>query len=92
MRAVAPPYPGALTSVSGRPARVLRTRVLDDATPAGAPVLSVRADGAGTTAESLVAICGGGGTLRIDALEIDGEPHSAAALRARFGDTPLPLG
>jgi len=92
VRAVAPPYPGALTSVSGRPARVLRTRVIDAAAPAGAPVLALRADGAGTTGESLVAICGGGGTLRIDALEIDGEHHTPAMVRARFGDTALPLG
>ena len=45
-----------------------------------------------TYGESLVAICGGGGTLRIDALEIDGEPCTPAMLRARFGDAPLPLG
>ena len=36
--------------------------------------------------------CGGGGTLRIDALEIDGERHTPAMVRARFGDTALPLG
>ena len=29
VRAVAPPYPGARTTLGGRPARVLRTRVLD---------------------------------------------------------------
>jgi hypothetical protein len=66
--------------------------VLDAAAPAGAPVLALRADAPGTTAESLVAICGGGGTLRIDALEIDGEHHTPAMVRARFGDTALPLG
>ncbi len=36
VRAVAPPYPGATTLVGGRPARILRTRVLDAAAPAGA--------------------------------------------------------
>jgi methionyl-tRNA formyltransferase len=92
VRAVAPPYPGAFTSVAGRPARVLRTRVLDAAAPAGAPMLAIRAYDAATAGEALVATCGGGGTLRIHALEVDGEAHTPAMLRARFGDAPLPLG
>jgi methionyl-tRNA formyltransferase len=37
----------------------------------------------------LVARCGGGGTLRIDRLEIAGKPCSATAFRARFGDGPV---
>jgi methionyl-tRNA formyltransferase len=92
VRAVAPPYPGAFTSVAGRPARVLRTRVLDAAAPAGAPMLAIRPYDAATAGEALVATCGGGGTLRIHALEVDGEAHTPAMLRARFGDAPLPLG
>jgi methionyl-tRNA formyltransferase len=100
VRAVAPPYPGALTRVTGLPARVLRTRILDAAAPPRAPMLAVvqlplaaaPANPRGAGAPSIVAQCGGGGTLRIDALEIGGEPHSAAALQARFGDAPLPLG
>lgn len=64
VRAVAPPYPGALTSIAGHPARVLQTRVLaPDGVPAQ-PVLRVEAG-------MLVAHCGGGGTLRVIALEID---------------------
>jgi methionyl-tRNA formyltransferase len=83
VRAVAPPYPGAMTTVGGRPARVLETRVLDDATPPHPPRL--RLDG-----ERIVADCGGGGSLLVRALEIDGEPVDAALLAARFG-VPLPL-
>src|SRR5205823_2082500 len=34
VRAVAPPYPGAITTIAGVPARILATRVIDDAAPA----------------------------------------------------------
>ena len=41
VRAVAPPYPGALTAVGGAPARILRTRVADAlAPPTLAPTLA----------------------------------------------------
>jgi len=84
VRAVAPPYPGARTVIGGAPARVLRTRVLAaDGRPAMAE-LTIR-DGV------LVAQCGGGGTLRIDDLELDGERQSAATMLARFGARALPL-
>lgn len=84
VRAVAPPYPGAFTTIAGRPARVLRTRIVASAGVPAAPALSV-AHG------SLVARCGDGGVLRIDALEIDGRIHVPAMVAERFGDAPLPL-
>jgi len=71
VRAVAPPYPGAFTTVAGRRARVLRTRVLDASkAPARDPSM---------TAENgrLVARCGGGGSLAILKLEFDGAVVSA---------------
>jgi hypothetical protein len=40
----------------------------------------------------LVAHCGGGGTLSIDALEIDGRAVSPVVFRERFGTAPVPLG
>ena len=67
MRAVAPPYPGAFTTVGGAPARVLRTRVLD---AAAAPTLTPTI---GSRAGRIVAHCGGGGTLEVLSLEIDGK-------------------
>ena len=94
VRAVAPPYPGALTSIAGVPARVLRTRLLDAGAPPGAPMLSVERDpraAPGSAADVLVARCGGGGTLRIDDLELDGRRASAATLSARFAGAALPL-
>jgi len=86
VRAVAPPYPGALTTVAGVPSRVLKTRVLAKASPASAlPAVSID-DG------RLVAHCGGGGTLAVDALEIDGAPVDAGLVVARFGRVPVQLG
>ncbi|HUH93993.1 MAG TPA: formyltransferase [Casimicrobiaceae bacterium] len=83
VRAVAPPYPGARTSVAGRPARVLRTRVLAAAAPAGpTSTLSVEEGW-------IVARCGGGGLLAVLELEIDGEPMGPQAFAARIGSAPL---
>jgi len=73
VRAVAPPYPGARTLIDGHPARLLRTRVLDAAAPAGiAPAFDV-ADGRITVG------CGGGGILHVLELEIDGALVDAGA-------------
>ncbi len=76
VRAVAPPYPGALTTVGGHGARVLRTRVADPATSRTlAPALEAR-DG------RLLAHCGGGGTLHVLSLEIDGDELGGGRVRA----------
>jgi methionyl-tRNA formyltransferase len=85
VRAVAPPYPGARTTLGGKPARILRTRVLETTSPAtNAP--SLRVDRA-----RIVASCGGGGTLAILALEVDGALLTADALSGGTGSTGLPL-
>jgi methionyl-tRNA formyltransferase len=85
VRAVAPPYPGAWTTVDGKPARVLRTRVLDAEAPAaGEPSLRVE-DG------RLVARCGAGGTLALLELEIDRERVAVEAFAARIGSGAVPL-
>lgn len=83
VRAVAPPYPGARTTIRGVAARVLRTRLADADAEPHAPTLAV--------GEPLIARCGGGGSLRIDRLELDGHPVTASELRARFGAADLPL-
>ena len=82
VRAVAPPYPGAFAFVRGRRLCVLRTRVLDAGAPAAAPAI-------GSDGERIVAQCGGGGTLALQALEFDGAPVDAAGWRARFGTGPV---
>ena len=85
VRAVAPPYPGARTSLRGRPARLLRTRVLDPALPPEkTPSLSVEGN-------RIVAHCGAGGTLLILALEIEGDVVCADALARVLGGVPVPL-
>ncbi len=78
VRAVAPPYPGATTTLAGHPARVLSTRVLTPTGDATAPVLRVRD-------RSILVQCGGGGTLRIAVLELDGRPIAARELVAALG-------
>ena len=74
VRAVAPPYPGARTLLDARPARILRTRVLDAASPRRSPALALERG-------ALLAHCGGGGTLAVLALEIEGAPVAPGALR-----------
>jgi methionyl-tRNA formyltransferase len=86
VRAVAPPYPGARTTLAGMPARVLRTRLFDRATsPTSSPAIETH-DG------KLLVRCGGGGTLAVLSLELAGAACDAAALVARFGAWPVPLG
>ncbi len=86
VRAVAPPYPGAFTVVGGVAARVLKTRIVEPATPGTlTPTLEARD-------ARLVAHCGGGGSLQVLSLEVDGAATSAAALTARFGKAPAVLG
>jgi methionyl-tRNA formyltransferase len=84
VRAVAPPYPGAFTTVGGVPARVLATRVV--AATGSWPAAQLVVDDA-----RLLARCGGGGVLELRSLEVDGRPVDAAALRARLGPPPLTL-
>jgi methionyl-tRNA formyltransferase len=64
VRAVAPPYPGATTSVAGRPLRVLRTvRAFDEVSPYPTPTLFMRDD-------AILASAGDARLLRV--LELDG--------------------
>jgi methionyl-tRNA formyltransferase len=85
VRAVAPPYPGARTRLRGRPARLLRSRVRDPlAAATGTPSLTIDQG-------EMVAHCGGGGTLAMRALEVDGVAVSAATLAHFCGSVPIPL-
>jgi methionyl-tRNA formyltransferase len=78
VRGVAPPYPGAITAIDGRPARVLRTtwRSVPTQRPPGTFYVA--------DAGILVA-CGDGRALRVLELEVDGARVDAAAFRARLG-------
>lgn len=85
VRAVAPPYPGAFTTLLARNVRILRTRVHGGVAEPGAPAL--RFDG-----RHLLARCADGGTLRILELEADGEALDGQGFSRRFGAGPHPLG
>lgn len=86
VRAVAPPYPGAYTTLAGRPMRILRT-LPDPArrTAPGAPGFSCRAG-------RCDAQCADGGILRVLAFELDGEPMDPERFTALYGEGLLPLG
>jgi methionyl-tRNA formyltransferase len=81
VRAVAPPYPGAFTSVGGKRLAVLRTRVLPDRGGARTPRLQAEEG-------KLVAQCADGARLHILECELDGAPFTANHL----GGRPIPLG
>ncbi|MFO1370950.1 MAG: formyltransferase [Candidatus Competibacteraceae bacterium] len=85
IRAVAPPYPGAFTTIAGQPARILRTRVVEAAAPAAAITLKL-------VGGRLVAHCAGGGMLQILTLEIAGESVTPTRLAVQFGPGPWRLG
>ncbi|MBI1395007.1 MAG: formyltransferase [Betaproteobacteria bacterium] len=78
IRGVAPPYPGALTTLAGQPARVLRSTCLsrETAQPPGTFY---------TQSDFLMAACGDGRALPVLSLEVDGAPVDTAAFRERFG-------
>jgi len=79
VRGVAPPYPGAITEVGGRRARILRSRVLPQAMRRSATA-GLYLEQAGLRAD-----CGGGGVLQILALEIEGQLVDAARFEALHG-------
>jgi methionyl-tRNA formyltransferase len=85
VRAVAPPYPGAFTTVGAHELRLLRTRVGASGDP-GRAMLHPAAGG------RLLARCADGAELIILEGEIDGRPSSASTIRERLGTMPLPLG
>ena len=82
VRAVAPPYPGATTSIGGVPLTIERTRLLPDRSPPdgdGGPLALVEHD-------RCLARCGDGAWLEIVRATIDGRAFDEAALAERLGD------
>jgi methionyl-tRNA formyltransferase len=84
VRAVAPPYPGATSTLQGKPLRILQTIVTKCTASGAAPAFYVKENKA-------YAICGQG-VLRIVRFELDGEELSAADFAARYGTARLALG
>ncbi|HVY06399.1 MAG TPA: formyltransferase [Burkholderiales bacterium] len=84
VRGVAPPYPGALTTIAGEPARVLRTSMETGAGPHARPCIYVR-DG------QCFAQCGDGRVLRILELEWRGQTFDGRRVPDALRGNPLPL-
>jgi methionyl-tRNA formyltransferase len=85
VRALAPPYPGARTTLLGKSVRILRSQLLDPRAPPAHASLAV--DGG-----RIIARCGGGGTLLVRVLELEGRRMDADRLGALLGGKPVPLG
>ncbi|ARU31453.1 formyltransferase [Sulfuriferula sp. AH1] len=85
IRAVAPPYPGAYTTLLDKPLRVLRSRVIDQASNNDANSVFF-CDNHGCYVH-----CSGGGTLQLLALEWDGKAVSSAEYLATFGNKALQI-
>jgi len=85
VRAVAPPYPGAFSTLKGKTLRVLKTMLPARRQP--------RSSGPGLYAEgsALYADCSDGRVLRLLSLEYDGMTLDAAGFLARFGTEKLLL-
>ena len=75
VRAVAPPYPGAFTSIAGRPVRLLRTR-LEQGRHARNDRPTLYREG-----DDWLIDCADGGVLRVVEAEIDGKPLAPGILR-----------
>lgn len=76
VRAVAPPYPGATTTLMGKPMRILKT-LQEQGGADGKPAFYVR-DG------KAYARCGSG-TLRVISFELDGTELTAQDFAAKYG-------
>lgn len=85
VRAVAPPYPGAFSTIGKRRLRLLRTLYTDQKTAgAGAAMLF-------TEDSRLYLRCADGRTLKVLEAEIDGQPLTPESFRPLFGSDALVL-
>jgi methionyl-tRNA formyltransferase len=85
VRAVAPPYPGAMTTINGEHIKITKTRL------APAHFMHDKPATLNVGNDMVVALCGGGRMLRICEAEIDGMMHNELMLAARFGAGVHPL-
>lgn len=84
VRAVAPPYPGAITDIGGRRCIVAAARRARDAAPAvGA------APGLYRLGDQVRAVCGDGGQLRVLELLLDNKPATPELLRHLLPELPV---
>ena len=86
IRAVAPPYPGAMTSICGSEVKVTSSKL------APAHFQHQNPGMLNVSSERVIALCGDGRMLRIMEAEIDGQVHNEIMLAARFGVGVYALG
>jgi methionyl-tRNA formyltransferase len=86
VRAVAPPYPGAYTTLVGKPMRILKSRVETGAVHRSVHPALYCENG------HCYADCAGGGVLQVLSFELDGKMISPSEFVSRHGTGPLPLG
>lgn len=85
VRAVAPPYPGARTTINGESVIITQTRLAPAQFRHDSPgVLNVGND-------MVIALCGDGAMLRVTEAIIDGMPHNEVMFAARLGNGKHPL-
>jgi methionyl-tRNA formyltransferase len=85
VRAVAPPYPGAFSTLAGKPLKVFRTLV-EPALVSRTPHPAFYCDNG-----RCYAACGDGKVLRVLAFELDGKPVDIGMFAATLGAAVLPL-
>ena len=86
VRGVAPPYPGAFSTVQGRPLRILKTLIETGRKPRG-PTPGMYYEGGRCYAD-----CADGGVLRVLQFELDGTACSADRFSELFGLESCALG
>ena len=79
VRAVAPPYPGATTTVAGQAIKVTRTQL------APAHFQHQNPGKLNVGSERVIALCGDGRMLRIVEAELEGQLHNEIMLAVRLG-------
>ena len=79
VRAVAPPYPGATTSINGEIVKITKTKRM--------PPVFTHANQAhwNIANDKVIALCGQGTMLRILEAEINGQPHNELMLAVHLG-------
>lgn len=86
VRGVAPPYPGAFTTIAGKRLRILRSKPLPHEKPRQASAAMEVSD------ERIVARCGDGRSLWLLDVEFDGLRIDAGNFCGLFGSVAVPLG
>lgn len=87
VRAVAPPYPGAFTTVAGVELKILKTRLLPHPIRIAAPPALYAAP----QAKHLVAVCADSSALEVITMEVDGKAFTLSEFLSRFGPDPITL-